>query len=100
MPRQYHTESAEGADACAATHRRSSLHFRAERFTRARFARVFDRSHRLPINAQQIKQLAHTCGFELAGIAPALPQSRLLSFRNRRAAGYAADMRYLTDHRG
>jgi epoxyqueuosine reductase len=44
--------------------------------------------------------MAHTCGFELAGITTALPSQDLARFENWRAAGYAGEMRYLTDHRG
>lgn len=52
------------------------------------------------LTSEHFKQLAHTCGFELAGITPALPHEDFSRFETWRAAGYAADMRYLTDHRG
>lgn len=52
------------------------------------------------LSGSQVKELAHACGFELAGIAPALPLSDFHRYQKWRAAGYAAEMRYLTDHRG
>jgi epoxyqueuosine reductase len=52
------------------------------------------------ISPQQIKHLARACGFELAGIAPALPVDDFERFQNWRAAGMAGEMTYLTDRRG
>lgn len=52
------------------------------------------------MTAEQLKQLAHACGFELAGIAPALPLSDFERFEAWRAQGMAGEMNYLTDHRG
>ena len=52
------------------------------------------------ISPHQIKDLARACGFELAGIAPALPVDDFERFQNWRAAGMAGEMRYLTDRRG
>ena len=54
----------------------------------------------MAITAQQLKDLAHACGFELAGIAPALPLEDFERFEAWRAAGMAGEMSYLTDHRG
>ena len=58
------------------------------------------RSVTLPIHAERLKELAHLCGFELAGVAPALPSEDLSRFAEWRAAGYAGEMAYMTDHRG
>ena len=44
--------------------------------------------------------MAHACGFELAGIAAALPSEDFARFDKWRAAGYAGEMGYLTDRRG
>ncbi len=44
--------------------------------------------------------MAHACGFELAGVAEALPSEDFARFAEWRAAGYAGEMRYLTDQRG
>jgi epoxyqueuosine reductase len=54
----------------------------------------------LAITGEQIKQFARECGFELAGIASALPTTDFSRFEDWRAAGFAADMGYLTDRRG
>jgi len=54
----------------------------------------------VPLTTAQIKELAAGCGFELAGIAAAAPSADFARFENWRAAGYAGEMRYLTDHRG
>ena len=53
----------------------------------------------MPLTAQHLKRLAHSCGFELAGIASALPSEDLTRFQAWLSAGYAADMHYLTDYR-
>jgi epoxyqueuosine reductase len=47
-----------------------------------------------------IKQLAHACGFELAGIAAAAPTEDFGRFQAWREGGLAGEMKYLTDHRG
>jgi len=47
----------------------------------------------------QIKNLARECGFELAGIAPAVPVPEAAYYRQWTADGFAGEMRYLTDHR-
>ncbi len=52
------------------------------------------------LTAQQVKDLAKMCGFELAGVAPALPLADFERFDNWRSAGLAGEMRYLTDRRG
>jgi epoxyqueuosine reductase len=54
----------------------------------------------LAITAEQIKALAHDCGFELAGIAPALPSEDFERFQGWRHAGLAGEMAYLNDRRG
>jgi epoxyqueuosine reductase len=54
----------------------------------------------MPINTESLKQMARSCGFELAGVAPALPSEDLARFEAWRTAGSAAEMRYLTDRRG
>ncbi len=46
-----------------------------------------------------VKALARECGFELAGVSNALPSSEADTFEEWVAAGMAASMRYLTDHR-
>ena len=47
-----------------------------------------------------MKALARECGFELAGIAPAVPLSDFARFEAWRADGMAGEMTYLTDRRG
>src|SRR5947209_1370248 len=54
----------------------------------------------LSITNLQAKELALACGFEIAGVAPALPLSDFERFENWRRAGMAGEMTYLTDHRG
>jgi epoxyqueuosine reductase len=44
--------------------------------------------------------LAQSCGFELAGVAPALPLADFERFEIWRKAGMAGEMTYLTDDRG
>jgi epoxyqueuosine reductase len=46
-----------------------------------------------------IRALAHDCGFELAGVADALPAADRERYREWAAAGWAGEMRYLRDHR-
>jgi epoxyqueuosine reductase len=43
--------------------------------------------------------LARECGFELAGVAAALPAGDRTRYYDWVAAGHAGEMRYLTDHR-
>ncbi len=51
------------------------------------------------MNAQRVKQIARDCGFELAGIAPALPLPDFAAYQEWAANGMAGAMGYLTDHR-
>jgi epoxyqueuosine reductase len=51
------------------------------------------------MSPEQIKTLALECGFELAGIAPAVPVPESAYYRQWVAGGLAGEMRYLTDHR-
>jgi epoxyqueuosine reductase len=46
-----------------------------------------------------VRQLARQCGFELAGVAPALPAADRERYHHWVDAGYAGEMRYLTDRR-
>jgi epoxyqueuosine reductase len=52
------------------------------------------------MTAERLKAMARDCGFALAGVAAALPSEDLTRFEAWRAAGYAGEMRYLTDRRG
>ncbi len=54
----------------------------------------------MAITAEQIKQLAFDCGFELAGITAAVPSADFTRFDAWRSAAYAGEMGYLTDRRG
>lgn len=54
----------------------------------------------MSITTTQIKELARVCGFELAGITPALPLGDYSRFDEWRRSGKAGDMSYLTDRRG
>ena|GEM_PF-59738 len=56
--------------------------------------------NRMSITAQQVKKLAYSCGFELAGVTAAVPSEDLSRFETWRASGMAGEMTYLTDHRG
>jgi epoxyqueuosine reductase len=51
------------------------------------------------LTAAEIRDLARTCGFELAGVAPAVPLPETAWYQEWVAAGYAGEMRYLTDRR-
>lgn len=51
------------------------------------------------IRADQVKQIARECGFELAGIAPADPPADFARYEAWVAAGMAGKMGYLTDRR-
>jgi epoxyqueuosine reductase len=46
-----------------------------------------------------IQQLARDCGFELAGVAPAVPLDEAGYYRRWVASGYAGEMSYLTGRR-
>jgi epoxyqueuosine reductase len=52
------------------------------------------------VTAEQVKRLALDCGFELAGVTPALPHQDFSRFESWRRAGRAGEMGYLTDRRG
>ncbi len=54
----------------------------------------------MAISAEQIKALARQCGFELAGVTPALPSPDFGRYQQWREAGMAGEMGYLTDRRG
>lgn len=54
----------------------------------------------MAITAEQVKELAASCGFELAGITDAVPHSDFARFEEWRAHDFAGEMRYLTDRRG
>jgi epoxyqueuosine reductase len=56
-----------------------------------------DEQHRL--NAEQLKNMALSAGFELAGIAPAGPMPEAGHYMEWAASGMAGKMGYLTDHR-
>src|SRR5689334_23172068 len=51
------------------------------------------------VTASEIKSLALDCGFDLAGITPALPLAEAAYYQQWVGEGYAGEMRYLTDHR-
>src|SRR5438105_12083279 len=52
------------------------------------------------ITSGRIKELAHACGFELAGIAAASLTEDFSRFQAWRSEGLAGEMKYLTDRRG
>ncbi len=52
------------------------------------------------MHAAEVKQLAIECGFDLAGVAAALPLPEADSYREWVRRGMAGEMRYLTDRRG
>ena len=51
------------------------------------------------LTGEQIRALARECGFELAGVARAEPVAERDWYHEWVAAGYAGEMRYLTDRR-
>jgi epoxyqueuosine reductase len=51
------------------------------------------------VTAGAIRELARACGFELAGVAAALPADDRARYHDWVAAGHAGEMRYLTDRR-
>ena len=51
------------------------------------------------MRADEVLQVAHECGFELAGIAPADPPEDFARYQDWVAGGMAGEMRYLTDRR-
>ena len=54
----------------------------------------------MAVCAQEIKELAHACGFELAGVTAAVPSGDFARFEVWRGAGMAGEMSYMTDRRG
>jgi epoxyqueuosine reductase len=51
------------------------------------------------LTTSQIGRLAGACGFELSGVAPALPLDDAKRYQAWAANGFAGEMRYLTDYR-
>jgi len=51
------------------------------------------------VTVETLQAIARECGFELAGVTPALPVSDVGFYRSWVDAGMAASMRYLIDHR-
>jgi len=51
------------------------------------------------LTSGEIRELARACGFELAGVAAAEPSDDHARYRDWAAAGFAGEMRYLTDRR-
>jgi epoxyqueuosine reductase len=51
------------------------------------------------VDSTTVKTLARECGFELAGVASALPSSESVMYQSWVAAGFAGEMNYLTDRR-
>src|SRR6476620_2439902 len=59
--------------------------------SRARYTEIVD--------STTVKALARECGFELAGVASALPSSEFAEYQSWVGAGFAGEMTYLTDRR-
>ncbi len=55
--------------------------------------------HNEGVTSSRVGELAEACGFELAGVARALPLPEASYYRDWVAAGMAGEMRYLTDRR-
>ena len=53
----------------------------------------------MPITAAQVQQLAHDCGFEIAGVTPALPHPDFERFLPWSRTEKSAQLTYLTDRR-
>jgi epoxyqueuosine reductase len=51
------------------------------------------------LTPQDIRDLARACGFELAGVAAALPPQDFARYQEWAGLGWAGEMRYLTDRR-
>jgi epoxyqueuosine reductase len=51
------------------------------------------------LTGEEIGDLARACGFELAGVAEALPAGDRVRYQEWAAAGWAGEMGYLTDRR-
>jgi len=54
----------------------------------------------VPFSSKQIQDLAHACGFEIAGVTAAAPHPDFSRFQSWSQSGKAAALNYLTDHRG
>ena len=55
---------------------------------------------RSAIHPDLVHNAARDCGFDLSGVASALPHSDASHYANWVQDGFAGEMRYLTDHRG
>ncbi len=53
----------------------------------------------MSLTADSIREMAHACGFELAGVAAASPAPDYARYREWVSAGFAGEMRYMQDHR-
>ncbi len=51
------------------------------------------------ITGKLVQTLAHECGFELAGVARAVPVPEIASYQKWVQRGFAGEMRYLSDRR-
>ena len=51
------------------------------------------------LTAAEVTELARECGFELAGVTPALPAAEMDLYREWVDRGFAGEMRYLSDRR-
>jgi epoxyqueuosine reductase len=51
------------------------------------------------VTAAAVRELAKSCGFELAGVTPAIPAGDRSRYHQWAGAGFAGEMRYLTDRR-
>jgi epoxyqueuosine reductase len=56
-------------------------------------------NHKEVYHKEQIRKRAAECGFELCGFASAQPSPDAAIYKRWTSAGYAGEMRYLTDHR-
>ena len=67
---------------------------------RIQFGRLVECAYNITgLTRELIQQLARECGFELAGVAPAIPLPEADYYGQWVAAGLAGEMKYLTDHR-
>ena len=53
----------------------------------------------MTLAADAVREMARHCGFELAGVTPALPAGDRSRYRDWVDSGHAGEMRYLTDRR-
>src|SRR5215831_14516685 len=51
------------------------------------------------VTSAEVKSMALACGFDLAGVTPALPIAEATFYRQWVNDGYAGEMRYLVDYR-